>query len=104
MSQCKQQPNDGQPQAGTCKNCGNCPSAKPQGEVVHPHIVVVGRMNGDDEDRAKTYTNLTAGQARHQFKSDVRKEEGIAESNADDHCRVYVNNIFASNSPINEVS
>lgn len=103
MSQCKQQPNDGQPQAGTCKNCGNCPSAKSQGDVVRPYIVVVGRMHGGNDSQAKTYINVSANQARRQFAVDVRMDEGVKEPSPDpwdEEFAVYVDYIFGSNSPI----
>jgi len=106
MSNCKTQ--DGQTQAGACKNCGGCPNATPPGEVIHAYIAVVGRMNGDDEDRAKVYANMTTSQARRQFADDVFKEDGFSlpvPEGADEFLQnfeVYINHVFTSSTLIDQ--
>lgn len=69
----------------------------------HNYVAVVGRLNGDDEDRVEMYTQVTYTQAIHAFETQVRQDEDIPEADVVagyTYTEVYVNHVLVSESPI----
>lgn len=72
--------------------------------IEHNHIVIVGRMHGDDEDHARDYQHATIAQARQAFINEVRADERIHEEDVVagyEFTEVYINLVLTSESPIN---
>jgi hypothetical protein len=73
-------------------------------DIKYPHLAVIGRIAGDDEDNVKLYTNLTSKEATDAFKEDSKEED------ADDYaaaCQkygeddsIYITHILVSQTPI----
>ena len=70
----------------------------------HNYIVIIGRLNGDDEDHARDYQHTTIVNARAAFISEVRDDDRIPEADIAADCEythVYINHVLTSESPIN---
>lgn len=63
----------------------------------HPHLAVVGRIDGDDEDSVLMYQGLTTEQAEAAFDEDMHSE---AADNQRPCAAVYVNYVLTSTAPI----
>ena len=67
--------------------------------TVHKHLVVIGRLHGDDADRAATYANATVVQARQAFTNELRADAGIREDDVVagyEFTHVYINHVLTS--------
>jgi hypothetical protein len=80
--------------------------------IYYNYVLVVGRMCGDDEDSARLYEHCTEEEAVLEFKDDLwaietehDTDNAKAIREAADLCGegVFVNHVFASASPIEEI-
>lgn len=67
-------------------------------DTFYPHIAIIGRVCGDDEDTCLLYDGMTPGEATVEFKADMLALDG---HHADDEpAEVYITHVLTSASPM----
>ena len=68
----------------------------------HNHILVVGRLHGDDESSYGVYADMTKAQARQAFTNQLRRDNDIREADVIagyEHTNVYIEFVVMSATP-----
>lgn len=72
-------------------------------DKVQNFITVIGRIHDGDDQDVIHYKNRTVAQACHQFRVDVRHDQGIRETDVVagyEFTNVYIEHVLVSDSPI----
>jgi hypothetical protein len=70
----------------------------------HNYIMIIGRLNGDDEDHPRDYQHTTVADARQAFINELRRDEQVPEADVIaeyEYTNVYITHVLTSASPIN---
>ncbi len=71
--------------------------------IYHNHIVVIGRMHGDDEDHSRVYEHTTVEIARQQFINDVCQDNKVSATeiaSGEEWTNVYIRHVIMSPAPM----
>lgn len=70
--------------------------------TIHPHLAVIGRLDGDDEDTCMLFERMAEEQAREAFRQAMRDgfKDNYGEVLDEEACPIYVNFVFVCDSPI----
>lgn len=67
-------------------------------DTFYPHIAIIGRVCGDDEDTCLLYDGMTLGEAKAEFTADMLALDQC--SGDDDLPEVYITHVLTSASPM----